>query len=134
MQLKIFEFDDSGRAKKLNHNIRLCNDQGNIKFPKISIEKENFNQDYELIAISAQSGSLIGGHYIAYIKYNNNWKRYNDSSVTDLGVTNKIHEIIKNDGFDSYLLLYQEVTQQPFNYVDPNKVPNNLEDYLISNK
>jgi ubiquitin C-terminal hydrolase len=40
------------------------------------------NYIYHLHAIGCHSGSLSGGHYIAYTKHGNNWYCCNDSSVS----------------------------------------------------
>ena len=45
----------------------------------------NIRTDYELYAIANHSGTIDYGHYFAYVKIDNNWYEFNDSSVHQIG-------------------------------------------------
>ena len=56
----------------------------------------NYNDEsmkYELCAMSIQEGSLRGGHYYAICKVNgNNWKVFNDTSVSDIKLSDMMQK------------------------------------------
>ena len=64
-------------------------DCGSLKnFVEKYIDEEccnNIRTDYELYAIANHSGTIDYGHYFAYIKIDNNWYEFNDSSVHQIG-------------------------------------------------
>ena len=69
-----------------------------ITFPLDNLNLSNYiigyNKNsyiYELYGIANHSGSSYGGHYTAYIKNaNNKWYHFNDTSVSEVKLTNSI--------------------------------------------
>jgi len=53
-----------------------------------------YNKDkyiYDLYAVCNHSGSVLGGHYTAFVKNaNGKWYHYNDTSVAEVGMTQQI--------------------------------------------
>jgi len=72
---------------------------------KINNSNNNYNNNiYKLIGIVVHHGnSLNGGHYITYLKINNNWKLFNDNHVSDIDLNLYDESIMKN----ACILLYQ---------------------------
>lgn len=60
------------------------------------------NNTYQLISFTEHMGTLNGGHYICYKKYNDSFLLCNDSSIS---LTNNIKEALKK----GYTYLYQKV-------------------------
>jgi ubiquitin C-terminal hydrolase len=55
----------------------------------IGYKKEKYK--YELYGVCNHSGSLMGGHYTAYVKNaNGKWYHFNDTSVSEVGLTESI--------------------------------------------
>jgi len=67
------------------------------------------NNTYELRAISAHTGTLSSGHYIAYIKMNNQWIVYNDSIVEPYDSLKNILEDHNYKTFTPYILFYKKI-------------------------
>jgi len=58
---------------------------------------------YELYGVCNHSGSTMGGHYTAYVKNaNNKWYHFNDTSVSEVGLTESIVSP------KAYLLFYRK--------------------------
>lgn len=62
----------------------------------------NQMHNYELYAIVDHSGSISGGHYIAYAKFENNWFVFNDS---DFRITRIEHVVCTQP----YILFYKKI-------------------------
>lgn len=58
---------------------------------------------YELYGIVDHSGSISGGHYIAFAKFDENWYVFNDS---DFRVT-RVENVLNSD---PYILFYRKKT------------------------
>ena len=58
---------------------------------------------YELYGTCNHEGNSMGGHYFAYVKHNDKWYNYNDSSVTEID----IDSLITNS---AYCLFYRMIT------------------------
>jgi len=55
----------------------------------IGYKKENYK--YELYGVCNHSGGVMGGHYTSYVKNaNGKWYHYNDTSVSEVGITETI--------------------------------------------
>jgi ubiquitin carboxyl-terminal hydrolase 8 len=55
----------------------------------IGYKKENYI--YELYGVCNHSGGVMGGHYTSYVKNaNGKWYHYNDTSVSEVGITESI--------------------------------------------
>jgi ubiquitin C-terminal hydrolase len=55
----------------------------------IGYKKDNYK--YELYGVCNHSGGVMGGHYTSYVKNaNGKWYHYNDTSVSEVGVTESI--------------------------------------------
>jgi ubiquitin C-terminal hydrolase len=72
-QIKRYSFN-YGSGRKLSTNIDVTEKWESILFPK--------NMFYELKGFIFQNGSLLGGHYVAYVKIEGTWYCFNDSNVT----------------------------------------------------
>ena len=62
-------------------------------------------RSYDLYGVVNHSGSLEGGHYIAYsrnLKLNNGWHRYDDQDVTAVAASEVITQ-------NAYVLFYRQV-------------------------
>jgi len=99
LQLKIFKQKQTGSRIKIQHNIKLADDNDNIYVNNII---------YKLIGFIAHSGSFNSGHYISYIKYDNIWYSFNDEHVNKINLNNKkIWEY--NINFTPYVILYEKI-------------------------
>ncbi len=61
---------------------------------------------YQLYAALVHSGDLSGGHYFAYIKWNDRWHRADDSNVTEANYERNVK------GACASLLLYERISRQ----------------------
>ena len=114
---------------KINHHVKLEED-GFINF-EYSENNAKRSQKYELIGISYHSGStLAGGHYTANIKYDKQWYRYDDSVVKEISSYDKSY-LNNETSARPYIVLYRQVSDGPFNYIDPSIIPDDLNKYLI---
>ncbi|MBT3827531.1 ubiquitin carboxyl-terminal hydrolase [bacterium] len=107
----------------------ITKDNAKISFPQ-ELDLSDFpltdkntigNRNYQLIAIIAQSGSITGGHYIAYTRdvtqtnKNKQWYKCDDSIITQLN-NKKAQKVFAGEhegDFTPYLLFYQR--QDSFN-------------------
>jgi ubiquitin C-terminal hydrolase len=79
-------------------NQRLQKNQILVTFPIVELDLSNYvigyKKDlykYELYGVCNHSGSTAGGHYTAYIKNaNGKWYHFNDTSVSEVGITDSI--------------------------------------------
>lgn len=62
-----------------------------------------FNQEYNLKSFVLQQGSFSGGHYTAYVKDDNTWYHYDDSSVTPVNINT-----LKQALSQAYILFYEK--------------------------
>jgi ubiquitin C-terminal hydrolase len=79
-------------------NTRFQKNQIHVTFPideldltpyVIGYKKENYK--YELYGVCNHSGGVMGGHYTAYVKNaNGKWYHYNDTNVSEVGLTESI--------------------------------------------
>ena len=63
-----------------------------------------WRHDYYLKGFIYHSGSLSGGHYVYFGKYNNNWYLFNDNSVKKVDINN-----INNFKNKSYIFYYKKI-------------------------
>lgn len=63
-----------------NHEIPLCDNNGTVEIN---------SKKYELSAIVLKDLNASSGHYIAYIKYNNKWIYYSDTTRNQVDLKNK---------------------------------------------
>ena len=93
------------QLKRWNMNMKknqriIHYDIGELDFEEFSCNKEQPTK-YELFGIINHSGSMQGGHYISYVKnQNDKWYVYNDTSVEEI----KPEKIIGNK---NYCLVYR---------------------------
>jgi ubiquitin carboxyl-terminal hydrolase 8 len=87
IQLKLY----SNNLQKINTKIRF---PLNLDMSKYTINYNDNNTNYKLYGICCQSGHLQGGHYysICYNKYDNKWRRYNDSQVSEINTSEVLSE------------------------------------------
>jgi ubiquitin C-terminal hydrolase len=91
-------------------NERFQKNQIHISFPideldlsKYVIGYKKDNYKYELYGVCNHSGSVMGGHYTAFVKNaNGKWYHYNDTSVTEI---NNLDSIISPK---AYVLFYRK--------------------------
>ena len=57
---------------------------------------------YSLYGIVRHSGSLYGGHYVAYCKYRNDWRCFNDRMANKLNWEHVKHQ-------EAYMLFYEDI-------------------------
>ncbi len=57
---------------------------------------------YRLYGISSHSGSLCGGHYVAYVKHGGSWYYASDSSVSHITESQALNA-------EAYVLYYERV-------------------------
>jgi len=63
----------------------------NLNLSKYVIGYNKENYIYDLYAVCNHSGSVLGGHYTAFIKNaNNKWYHFNDSIVSEIGMKEQI--------------------------------------------
>ena len=82
------------------YNNSLLKINNSIDFPDIldisnyNINYNNTNNNYKLYGICCQSGNINGGHYysICYNKFDNQWRKYNDSSVSNVSLNSVFNE------------------------------------------
>ena len=69
----------------------------------IGYKKENYK--YELYGVCNHSGGVMGGHYTSYVKNaNGKWYHYNDTSVSEVGMSDSIISP------KAYVLFYRKKT------------------------
>jgi len=118
------------KYNKIIHKVKLENN-GIMNF-KYYIGNVQHTKQYELIGISYHSGESLGsGHYIANVKYGNNWYNYNDNVVNQINSYDKSYvDPTYTGSICPYIALYVE-KNGPINYIDPNTVPDKVIDYLV---
>lgn len=98
-----------------NNGFNLSKVSSKVSFPleglsldTVSSEYYKNKSTYDLYAIIQHSGSLYGGHYIAYTKnkINNEWYLYDDSNVLHIPKERLESEIVTRG---SYILFYNKV-------------------------
>jgi ubiquitin C-terminal hydrolase len=100
IHIKRFQFIVSSSKK----NDFISYPLDNLNLSKYCVGYEKYNSKYNLYGISCHTGTSNGGHYYAYCKnLNNNWYKYNDSSVKL--VSNKNDVITR----DAYCLFYRRI-------------------------
>jgi ubiquitin C-terminal hydrolase len=98
--LKRYAFDRTeGIVKKINHAIKIPLE---IDMQPYLVEPQS-NSYYNLIAIVMHQGTAKGGHYVAYVKYKNNWYLCNDEAVSKISAS-QVKEAI-NKG---YVYIYEQ--------------------------
>lgn len=75
-----------------------------VKFCKDIIIPYEWRRNYHLKGFIYHSGSLSGGHYVYFGKYNNNWYLFNDNSVKKVDINN-----INNFKNKSYIFYYKKI-------------------------
>jgi ubiquitin C-terminal hydrolase len=116
IHLESFKYDLHGNSTKKSHKVIL----DDIKLN---------NNTYKLVGIIYHIGTSINsGHYVANIKYDNKWYEFNDSIVTPLDSYDKNY--LKGNGNKlPYIVLYERIDGN-FPLINPNNVPNELNNYL----
>lgn len=108
-------------SKKVNDTINivkipvyLCFNTQNLKmFPKkgkkMNIKEEiSFQEEfYQLLSFSVHQGNNTSGHYISYVKYNNDYYKCNDSIITKQ--TKEKMKIVFEDNRDVVFLVYKHL-------------------------
>jgi len=96
-KLNIFDITQS-RANKIKNEIN------------IPLLLDLPNGSYSLIGVVAHMGESISyGHYISYVtRDRRNWKKINDSYVTDFIMINNNCSSIYKDGFSPFILMYEK--------------------------
>jgi len=97
----------------------------NLNISKYCSEYNKLECMYDLYAVVCQSGSLRGGHYIAYVKnmLNNEWYKYDDSNVLHID-SSRIENILHTN--DAYVLFYKRRGQVNLITMDEDNV--NIDD------
>jgi len=134
VQLKRFEYDyNSEQRIKLNDEVsfplKLKMDPYLID-PKL-VEEKDFvieSPEYDLVAVLIHSGSAAVGHYYSFIKWENQWFKFNDETVTtadenDIKNQNWSGEKSSFSNFPSwgksqksanpYMLVYRKILKTP---------------------
>jgi ubiquitin C-terminal hydrolase len=63
----------------------------NLNLSKYVIGYNKDSYVYDLYAVCNHSGSVLGGHYTAFVKNaNGKWYHYNDTNVSEVGIANQI--------------------------------------------
>ncbi|OHS94902.1 hypothetical protein TRFO_10849 [Tritrichomonas foetus] len=140
LHLSRFQYDPYS-----NHYIKL---NTYFSFPEIidlapySIDKETPN-NYELFGVLVHWGTIIGGHYFAYLRTTreNRWFEFNDAKVTEVtaetaiegsfgGVANK--ESTSERLYSAYMLIYikQSCLDEVFRKVENDEIPDYIYDYI----
>jgi len=79
----------NGRFQKNQIQVSFPLDELDLSPYVIGYKKENYK--YELYGVCNHSGGVMGGHYTAYVKNaNGKWYHYNDTTVSEVGLTESI--------------------------------------------
>ena len=98
------------------------------------------NTIYNLVAMVCHSGEgTDGGHYIAYVKYEDKWYKYNDSQVEkinfDFNNVNNFYETLRKHDktLTPTIMLYERDSEDNSEdkWINPQYVPSKLHDYII---
>jgi ubiquitin carboxyl-terminal hydrolase 8 len=84
----------------LRKNNKLITYQSNIDMYPFTMYNNAESCNYELFGIINHQGSVMGGHYYAYIKNNNQWLMFNDMNVS------KVSNIMSSD---NYCFFYRKI-------------------------
>ncbi|CAG9310154.1 unnamed protein product [Blepharisma stoltei] len=96
--LHLKRFSHKGRGfQKIGTHIRFGFDLDIHKF----VIKPGENTRYSLFGVVVHSGSMLGGHYIAFVKHNNAWYHCSDTHVSQVSET----QIVKAE---AYILFYKQ--------------------------
>lgn len=104
-------------SRMLTTKINTC-----VEFPINGLNMKNIMPSfiencatYDLYGVVNHSGSINGGHYIAYTKnpINNLWYEYNDSRVVHIE-EHELHENLVTEG--AYILFYKKRTSHPITF------------------
>lgn len=75
--------------KKLHNLISINLEEVDLSNYVVGYDKQEYI--YEVFAVLNHSGSVLGGHYTAFIKNpNNNWYEYNDTNIQKINYANVI--------------------------------------------
>ena len=78
-------------SKNVKNQILVDFPLGNLDLSKYVIGYKKESYIYDLYGVCNHSGSVFGGHYTCYVKNaNDKWYHFNDTSVTEVGLTEKI--------------------------------------------
>ena len=87
LSIDIKRFNNSNRKNQILVSFPV----ENLDLGKYVIGYKNDGYIYDLYGVCNHSGSVMGGHYTAYVKNaNNKWYMFNDTSVSELKNTNDI--------------------------------------------
>jgi|APSaa5957512622_1039677.scaffolds.fasta_scaffold59668_1 ubiquitin C-terminal hydrolase len=89
IHFKRFSYNQKNKAKKIENEIYVP--------PVWKLNKSN----YILKGVVKQSGRINGGHYVSYVKNNDGWFYFNDSSVSKID-----EESVLSHAKQSYIVLY----------------------------
>ena len=109
--LERFTLDSFGRITKQDEPIELLEfiPAADLLFENDAIKNREIigNSEYHLIGVVMHSGSLEYGHYIAFVKRDEDWYLCDDQLVQKVeNFSSRVHEK-RNFGFTVYLLLYK---------------------------
>jgi ubiquitin carboxyl-terminal hydrolase 8 len=84
----------------LRKNNKLITYQSNINMYPFTMYNSVDSCNYELFGIINHQGTVMGGHYYAYIKKNNQWLMFNDMNVS------KVSNIMSSE---NYCFFYRKI-------------------------
>jgi len=103
LQKSVGRFEKNGASIRIPLKLNL--DKFTLLKAKKTVEEEEIHSSqmhiYELYAIVVHSGSISGGHYVAYAKFGENWFVFNDS---DFRVT-RVENVLNTE---PYILFYRK--------------------------
>jgi len=118
----IFQIKRYNKINKLNISIGTNEKWVSDIFPN--------NMYYMLKGFVVQHGSMSGGHYISYVKLNNQWFCFNDESVSKIN-----DDTALTNSQNAYLLFYERIDKckkRIFSYFNENN--NNNKRYKLTKR
>lgn len=106
--LKRFSGDDYQPIEKIATLVTLPINSLDMK-PYVAPDTPDTHTTYELISVVQHGGGTEGGHYNAYIKYNNQWFLCNDSHTSKIDTIELLETVGTIDGFTPYVLFYRKI-------------------------
>lgn len=110
--LKRFTGDNFEQLRKINTFVTIPVNSLTMK-PYVAANYPEENTLYELVSFVQHGGSMNGGHYNAYIKYNDQWYFCDDSHTSKFDTISVFETNGSFDGyFTPYVLIYKKQDTQ----------------------
>lgn len=134
--LKRFMFDvNKNKMTKLNDHFEFPETIDLTEYLADDSPQKKSSNIYDLYGVLVHSGNYSGGHYYAFLRtsIDQQWYKFNDSSVSKESVMNAVYNNFGNVGsnnrcYSGYMLIYcrREKVEMLFKPISIDSIPNHL--------